>query len=248
LVLLAVALWGLRLHRRHTRRNDWTRPLDVALVLVGPSALPPGSDAAWERGTQQLESWLTAELDRARPGAHGEIHLRRYGPTPLQEPLPLAPASDGLWDRTEYGWTLSRRLDRLDSAAGVVARAYDARLYVLLEHREENAPRFAEGIAEAGGEIGLVHAVLEDDDLTLALTATAHELLHCLGASDKYDADGHALPDGLVEPSLAPPFPQRFADPMVGELPLGPHRGRLPRSLDELRMGAQTAREIGFLP
>lgn len=51
----------------------------------------------------------------------------------------------------------------------------------------------------------------------------------------------------LVEPSLSPVFPQRQAELMVGEVPLGPARGRLPRSADELGVGPVTAAEIGWL-
>jgi hypothetical protein len=34
---------------------------------------------------------------------------------------------------------------------------------------------------------------------------------------------------------------------MVGEVPIAPGRGRLPESLEELRVGPLTAREIGWI-
>jgi len=94
-----------------------------------------------------------------------------------------------------------------------------------------------------GGELGLVRARVDGPDATLALTALAHELLHCLGATDKYDAEGHALlPQGLAEPERA--LPQRRAEVMVGEVPLAAGRGRLPETLDELAVGPLTAAEV----
>ena len=85
-------------------------------------------------------------------------------------------------------------------------------------------------------------------DLTLSLQAVGHELLHTVGATDRYDAGGHARdPDGLADPGLVPPYPQVHAEWMVGEVPLGPGRGRLPESIDELRVGPVTAREIGWV-
>jgi hypothetical protein len=97
-------------------------------------------------------------------------------------------------------------------------------------------------MAEAGGSVGLVRGLLEDTELTLELTAVAHELFHCLGVADAYDARGHArVPEGLVEPQLQPLYPQPAAEVMVGEVPLGDAEGRLPASLDEVRVGPSTA-------
>jgi len=55
------------------------------------------------------------------------------------------------------------------------------------------------------------------------------------------------VPGGLAEPDLEPRFPQRLAEIMVGEVPLGPGAGRLPASARELGVGAATAAEIGWL-
>jgi hypothetical protein len=42
------------------------------------------------------------------------------------------------------------------------------------------------------------------------------------------------------------PYPQRYAEIMVGELPLAPGEGRLPASAAELGVGPDTAAEIGW--
>jgi hypothetical protein len=63
------------------------------------------------------------------------------------------------------------------------------------------------------------------------------------------DAGGHAtVPAGLAEPDLVPRFPQRMAELMVGEVPLGPAGGRLPASAAEVGVGPVTAAEVGWLP
>jgi hypothetical protein len=118
---------------------------------------------------------------------------------------------------------------------------------VLEPSRGAPSASFAEGVGEDGGEVGLVRVAVGNGQPTLALTALAHELLHCLGATDKYDAAGHALlPQGLAEPGLSPQLPQRRAEVMVGEVPLGPGKGRLAESLEELAVGPQTAAEVGW--
>jgi hypothetical protein len=57
---------------------------------------------------------------------------------------------------------------------------------------------------------------------------------------DAYDEDGHALPRGIVQPELG--FPQDFAEVMVGELPLTPTSGRIPKSLSEVNRRRDRAR------
>src|SRR5262249_52333033 len=107
---------------------------------------------------------------------------------------------------------------------------------------------FVEGSAEAGGSVGLVRAPLEESELSLALTAVAHELLHCVGAIDKYGGDGHPINEAsLAEPELVPLYPQRMAEIMIGEVSLGPKQGRSPQSLQEIAVGPVTAREIRWV-
>jgi hypothetical protein len=77
----------------------------------------------------------------------------------------------------------------------------------------------------------------------------AHEMLHTLGANDKYDPSTNypLQPLGFAEPELAPLFPQRFAEIMGGRVPISPGDARIPDSLDEVLIGAATALEIRWL-
>ncbi len=76
----------------------------------------------------------------------------------------------------------------------------------------------------------------------------AHELLHTFGASDKYDAATNmpSFPDGFAEPDANPRYPQRMAEIMAGRIPISPTFAETPRSLDEVVIGAATAREISW--
>ena len=124
--------------------------------------------------------------------------------------------------------------------------SYDLRLVVALRTVDEDGHRIVEGSTERFGRIGLVEGNDADDVITLELIATAHETLHAVGALDAYDAAGHAVaPDGFVEPALG--YPQRFAEVMVGEVPDEPGAGHVPKTLEEVRVGAVTASQIGWL-
>ena len=76
----------------------------------------------------------------------------------------------------------------------------------------------------------------------------AHELLHTLGASDKYDlSNGLPIhPAGYADPDKRPRYPQDRAEIMGGRIPLSPGRAAIPRGLNQTVIGPVTASEIGW--
>ena len=74
----------------------------------------------------------------------------------------------------------------------------------------------------------------------------AHELLHTLGASDKYNpANAQPLvPDGLPEPDRSPLYPQMKAEIMGGRISLAEDDAVIPQSLKYVVIGPLTAQEI----
>ena len=76
----------------------------------------------------------------------------------------------------------------------------------------------------------------------------AHELLHVLGATDKYVmANGEPdFPFGYAEPNKQPLFPQELAEIMGGRIPLSAYDSVMPDSLKQCRIGRKTAEEIGL--
>ena len=78
---------------------------------------------------------------------------------------------------------------------------------------------------------------------------TAHELLHTVGASDKYDPGTNQplYPLGYAEPERKPLHPQRKAELMAGRIALSPTEAEMPTSLDQVLIGPGTAAEIGWI-
>ncbi|MBI5069197.1 MAG: hypothetical protein HZB56_13255 [Deltaproteobacteria bacterium] len=243
LVVAAAYVYSVR--RERSQRRAWDRTLAVRVVLLAADPSAPGP-ALLRRSLPALAARLAEEAERHRGAGPAPFSFTAHGPVVWREPLPLGPPDGSLLSRVRHALVVWGTLRRIDEAAGPAADAADARIYVLVEPHGEELRTFAEGAGAQGGEVGMVRAAVAGGDALLALAAIGHELLHCLGAGDKYGADGHALaPQGLVEPG---PGPQRFAEWMVGEVPLGPGRGRLPTSLGELAVGEATAREIGWIP
>ena len=74
----------------------------------------------------------------------------------------------------------------------------------------------------------------------------AHELLHTVGASDKYDlATGAPLfPNGYADPQQQPLYPQAKTEIMAGRRPLSAGEAEMPRNLRHVIVGPATALEI----
>ncbi len=98
------------------------------------------------------------------------------------------------------------------------------------------------------GRIGVVNAFASEAMAGSNNVVIAHELLHTVGASDKYDPrTGQPLfPDGYAKPDAEPRHPQRFAEIMGGRIPTTASESTLPPSLNATLVGEATAREIGW--
>lgn len=77
----------------------------------------------------------------------------------------------------------------------------------------------------------------------------AHELLHTLGASDKYHAETNMpiFPLGFADRTAQPLYPQSQAELMAGRIPLDSESADIPISLRQTIIGPETALEIGWL-
>jgi hypothetical protein len=74
----------------------------------------------------------------------------------------------------------------------------------------------------------------------------AHELLHTVGATDKYNStdDAPSFPDGYGDAAQQPLYPQLTAELMAGRRAIAPDKSSQALSLDEVVIGPATALEI----
>lgn len=97
------------------------------------------------------------------------------------------------------------------------------------------------------GLIGLVHAFASRAQTAQNNVVIAHELLHTVGATDKYDQYGSPLfPVGYANPARTPLFPQRSAEIMAGRIPLSRYNSVMAHSLRSSTIGPVTAQEINW--
>jgi hypothetical protein len=242
-VLLTVAFVTWNDNRRAT---SWTRPLTVAIVPV---------DAT---GDPDVARWV-AGLDDARFAAVGEFLQReaaRYGVTlspvlavALADPIADVPPQepDDLTSRVQIAaWSLKLRWWSWRQSRTHAFPESTVKIYVVYESDKGQVPEESLGLKQ--GRIGIVRTLAGQEESGWTNITIAHELLHTLGATDKYKPNGMPVhPDGYAEPDRIPLVPQVFAEIMAGQIALTKDNTFMQaRSLDKCRVGGKTALEIGW--
>lgn len=251
-ILFVVVLYALKDLRSRRERTAWDRTLDVAVVVVhvdGTPAVDPDAVRVLEERLPALEERLRAEAERYRPPSTGiepPFRFRIKGPV-IVKSRPPSPASEGAVDLAKQAVDMKAWLRDVDPRAGVEPEQWDSRIYVIVRRPASQRRAFVEGESEQGGRVGSVAVELDASMADTTLFVVTHELMHTLGATDKYDQNGRTLiPDGLAEPEREPLYPQRYAEVMARNRPTSPVAETIPISLDELAVGPKTAQEIGW--
>ena len=165
---------------------------------------------------------------------------------PLTRQLPPVPVeSSGLgvaiWSLKMRWWAW--RYGRDDSLPPA-----DIKMFVRYQNDNPNGV-LERSVGIQNGSYGIVNAVASRMMASRNRIIIAHELLHILGASDKYDlSTGQPIPpEGLADPHQKPLYPQRRAEIMAGRIAVSSRRWVQPGNLEQCMVGEATAMEIGWL-
>ena len=229
---------------RHAR--NWDAPLWVDLYLVDGDGKPVTQRylKALDRGDfEDTEEFFAREAARFGLGLSQPFRLRVIGELP--EPLPaLAPDAGALgilqWS-LRMRWLATRLKWRDQGPSG------DIVAFVVF-HEAAGSLALDRSTALEKGLIAVVNLFADRDARGPNQLVLAHELLHTLGATDKYSAATNAptFPDGYAAPEAKPLLPQKKAELMAGRIPIDAATAEIPDSLRQVVIGPATAREIGW--
>jgi len=241
LAVVAADAWLTRL-----RTTDWDKPLWVTVYPINGDA-----SAAAEGYIHGLSraSFRPIERFMARQARHYGVGLAepmavRLGPQIPEPP----PASPGNGNPLAVGWwSLKMRYWAYRASHDAGGPPYDIRLFAIYFDPATH-PRLAHSLGLQKGLIGVANLYADPAMAGTNRVIMAHELLHTVGATDKYDLSTNRplYPAGYAEPARSPRFPQRKAEIMAGRIPLSPTRAAVPRSLAFTVIGPRTAREINW--
>lgn len=223
--------------------TSWKRPLEIVVYPV------KGDDS---EAVQRYVDGLTAERFR-EIGVFLQEQSERYrvekiAPVTVMLGKPVRklppPRPEGRHSALDAVlWSLKLRYYAF-KATPFFASLGTVRLFVVYREGEEGkALEHSLGLRK--GLLGVVHAYADPKQDAQNNVVIAHELLHALGATDKYDGAGMPVrPEGLGDPDREPPYPQQTAEIMAGRVARSPTEAAIPDSLAACVVGYQTAFEI----
>ena len=241
LFFVAVSTW-----LSQARSTDWNNSLWVKIYPISAD----GSDAS-NRYIETLETDDFADIE-----AFIAREVKRHGKTvnrplrvelgyPIREQPPELEAGSG-----RIGvmlWSLKMRWWASDTAGAQDSIEPDVRIFVRY-HQPEHLFVLENSVGLQKGMVGIVNAYASRRQRGSNNFIIAHEFLHTLGATDKYDpADGQPTPpDGLAAPDQSPLYPQVKAEIMGGRIALAADDAVVPQSLKYAVIGPLTASEINL--
>ena len=241
LLTVAVGTWQAR-----SRTTSWDRALDVVVFPISGDGRP--ATAAYlrtlgEDSVASIETFMRREAGHYGVGVTTpvDVHL---GPEVVHRPpaLPSTPTMLGA-----IVWTLKMRWWAWRHGEHPVLRP-DVKIFAVY-YDPELTKRVAHSVGLQKGLVGVANLFAFERMTEENNVIIAHELLHTLGATDKYDPASTLpqFPHGYAEPELDPLYPQRYAEIMGGRIPLSESRADAPANLEAVLVGARTAQEIRWL-
>ncbi|MDP1681114.1 MAG: hypothetical protein Q8L39_04990 [Burkholderiales bacterium] len=225
--------------------RSWLRPLEVSIYAVNGD----GSDisAAYiaqlsDESFQEIAAFFDQQAARHRLKKLPHARIQLAGEI---RQAPPAPPSGERGVLNSLLWSLQMRYYAFHTTP-FWENMGRIRLFVVYHEGEEGKP-LQHSLGLRKGLVGVVHVFAKTEQSAQNNIVITHELLHTLGASDKYDAQGQPVyPDGFAHPDDGERYPQHSAEIMAGRIAVRPDRAIIPANLDACAVGPKTAYEIGW--
>lgn len=245
LLLLVLATVALNTWRGQQQVRDWTHTIQIAIFPINGDGSPATARliaSLREEDFKDIEAFLDEQahahgIDNPRPA------LVSLQPALRESPPPQPPRHNAL---DTVLWSLKLRYWAWRQPNGV-PRAH-IRAFVIFRDSDATGGRVPDSHGLSKGQIAISNVHIARNMQYTNRVVIAHEILHTMGATDKYGANLQPIfPEGYAEPEASQRYPQRFCEIMAGRTPISAHEAAMPESLAECVIGAQTAREIGML-
>ncbi|MDH3419557.1 MAG: hypothetical protein OEQ25_03125 [Gammaproteobacteria bacterium] len=230
------------------RSTDWNNTLWIDVYPInadGSERTQAYIDGLDEADFASIENYFAREARRYGVLLETPFRLKLAGQ--VEEPVPVLPSTAGLLDTAI--WSLKMRWYGVKVKRASDRPSPDIQLFALY-HDDSDVQVLDRSTALERGLIAVAKVFAGRASAGSNQVVMAHELLHTLGATDKY-AIGTNLPlypHGFADPTAEPRYPQHKAELMAGRIPLDVQTAATPRDLGQTVVGPITATEIGWLP
>jgi hypothetical protein len=240
LLFVAAGTWYSR-----AKTTDWDETLYIAIYPInadGSEASARFIDQLSPDDFLDIEQFLAREALRYRNISVKPVSIE-IAPAVTELPPPAPRGGNrlqvALWSlkMRYWAWQNDTAAVRPDIQAYVLY--YDPAVHSVLDH----------SLGLEKGLVSVIKAFAGNSHRKRNNVIITHELLHTVGATDKYDlATNLPLhPIGFAEPERSPLYPQQRAEIMGGRIPLSPVQARQPGNVWQTVVGPATALEIGWI-
>ncbi|SIS57052.1 hypothetical protein [Neptunomonas antarctica] len=227
------------------RSTDWNDPLWVVIYPVNADSREDTQRYINTLKTVQFDDindFFVREARRYRLELENPVNVILAPPLVNQPPEPANNPSlveNVIWSLKMRYWSWQQ--DGWDGPTP------DIKIYMRF-YSPDNPHALRHSLGLQKGLIGLVNGYADADYQGQNNLIAVHELLHTLGATDKYDPKTNwpLWPDGYADPTKVPLLPQKKAEIMAGRVQISPAIAVIPPSLTEVVVGSATAIEIDW--
>jgi hypothetical protein len=246
LLLIILALVAIYTQEQRLSTTSWYQPIPVMVFPINGDGSPETAHYIAQLSTadfQDIDTFFSKQGKRYKLTAATPT-LTRLGPVINSEPPhPPVNRSDTL---SVMLWSLQLRYWAYQHTPDTESNSNRIRLYVIY-HQSKQDP-LAHSLGLQKGLIGVIHAYANSKQKRQNHIVMAHEILHTVGAHDKYDHRNQPMfPIGYAKPKQKPLYPQRFAEIMAGRKALSENEAEMPYSLRHATVGPETAKEINWI-
>lgn len=241
-VLLMVVVGGWLAKARST---DWDKSLNVIVYAIngdGSDVSQKYIDKIERSDFNDIEHFFEREARAHKLSLKKPVDVSYAGELSSKPPLPLDNAST----LSIILWSLKLRYWAWQNDNYPYPE--DVQIFVLY-FDPDRTPTVAHSLGLQKGLIGVVNAFANKKMKKENHVIIAHELLHTVGASDKYDprTNQPLYPIGYADPEQEPVFPQKKAEIMAGRIAINENKAEQPQKLKQVMLGQSTAIEINWL-
>jgi hypothetical protein len=240
-----VLLWaGAHTWLDRIASTAWKDPLWVGIFPVNADRSQSTQsyiDGLDENSFTEIEQFLAREAHRYGRTLAEPVHVLLY--PQLRQAPPQLGRDAGVFDIALWSlhlrWFAWRKLD-------FGGRAPPRIRLLLMYHDPATLDTVPDSHGLQKGLIGVVHGFALKTQNGENNIVIAHELLHTLGATDKYDPVSAMplFPAGFANPDQKPLYPQASAEIMAGRRAESEKEAQMPSSLKAVVVGPATAAEI----
>lgn len=244
---MALFVVGLGTYLTMQNTTDWREPLKVTVYPIngdGRDSTQRYLDEIDNADFDSIEHFMQTEAGRFGIAIQQPLRIlvgHEIFERPPEPPRTANPFKIAYWSLKLRWWANAITNDPPGAEP-------DIRLF-LVYFDPNISPTLAHSLGLQKGLVGIVNVFSAEEQAETNNFVVAHELLHTLGATDKYGGPHNlpVYPAGYADPNKIPLYPQTQAEIMGGRVALSETQAAIPADLNEVVIGPATAVELRWL-